>query len=108
MVAGPRTVAGPGWWAIGAGRKGQADRPRRARSRHRLDDGLCLLDRELEALDRGSPRADEDLPHLHIKREADGLAAEGVRMRFIGARERLDPKLQALMAGIEARTVNGT
>ena len=37
-------------------------------------------------------------------READGLAAEGVRMRFIGGRERLDPKLQALMAGIEART----
>ena len=41
---------------------------------------------------------------IYIKREADGLAAEGVRMRFIGARERLDPKLQALMAGIEART----
>ena len=45
---------------------------------------------------------------IYIKREADGLAAEGVRMRFIGARERLDPKLQALMAGIEARTAGKT
>ncbi|UXU74640.1 MULTISPECIES: polyprenyl diphosphate synthase [unclassified Paracoccus (in: a-proteobacteria)] len=40
----------------------------------------------------------------YIEREADGLAAEGVRMRFIGGRERLDPKLQRLMAGIESRT----
>ncbi|WBU58105.1 polyprenyl diphosphate synthase [Paracoccus sediminicola] len=44
----------------------------------------------------------------YIEREADGLAAEGVRMRFIGGRERLDPKLQALMAGIEARTAGNT
>lgn len=40
----------------------------------------------------------------YIEREADRLAAEGVRMRFIGDRTRLDPKLQRLMAGIEART----
>jgi undecaprenyl diphosphate synthase len=40
----------------------------------------------------------------YIQREADRLAAEGVRMRFIGERTRLDPKLQRLMAGIEART----
>ena len=40
----------------------------------------------------------------YIQREADRLAAEGVRMRFIGDRARLDPKLQRLMAGIEART----
>jgi undecaprenyl diphosphate synthase len=40
----------------------------------------------------------------YIQREADRLAAEGVRMRFIGERSRLDPKLQRLMAGIEART----
>ncbi|KGJ06205.1 undecaprenyl diphosphate synthase [Paracoccus halophilus] len=40
----------------------------------------------------------------YIEREADGLSAEGVRMRFIGGRERLDAKLQRLMAGIEART----
>ncbi|AUH63603.1 polyprenyl diphosphate synthase [Paracoccus zhejiangensis] len=44
----------------------------------------------------------------YIQREADGLSAEGVRMRFIGARERLDPKLQSLMAGIEARTAGNT
>ncbi|MFD1796178.1 di-trans,poly-cis-decaprenylcistransferase [Paracoccus aurantiacus] len=44
----------------------------------------------------------------YIQREADGLAAEGVRMRFIGGRERLDPKLRALMAGIEARTASNT
>ena len=40
----------------------------------------------------------------YIQREADKLAAEGVRMRFIGDRTRLDPKLQRLMAGIEKRT----
>ncbi len=40
----------------------------------------------------------------YIEREADRLAAEGVRMRFIGDRARLDPKLQRLMAGIEMRT----
>lgn len=40
----------------------------------------------------------------YIQREADRLAAEGVRMRFIGDRTRLDPKLQRLMAGIETRT----
>jgi undecaprenyl diphosphate synthase len=40
----------------------------------------------------------------YIQREADRMATEGVRMRFIGDRSRLDPKLQRLMAGIEART----
>ena len=40
----------------------------------------------------------------YIEREADRLAAEGVRMRFIGDRSKLDPKLQRLMAGIETRT----
>ncbi|TAG28386.1 MAG: di-trans,poly-cis-decaprenylcistransferase [Rhodobacterales bacterium] len=40
----------------------------------------------------------------YIEREADRLAAAGVRMRFIGERSRFDPKLQRLMAGIEART----
>jgi undecaprenyl diphosphate synthase len=40
----------------------------------------------------------------YIEREADRLAAESVRMRFIGDRSRLDGKLQKLMAGIEART----
>ncbi|MDZ4095613.1 MAG: polyprenyl diphosphate synthase [Paracoccaceae bacterium] len=40
----------------------------------------------------------------YIEREADRLAAEGVRMRFIGDRSRLDAKLQRLMEGIETRT----
>ncbi|KGJ10541.1 di-trans,poly-cis-decaprenylcistransferase (plasmid) [Paracoccus versutus] len=44
----------------------------------------------------------------YIEREADGLSAEGVRMRFIGGRERLEPKLQRLMAGIETRTAGNT
>lgn len=44
----------------------------------------------------------------YIEREADRLAAEGVRMRFIGDRSRLDPKLQRLMAVIEARTAGFT
>jgi undecaprenyl diphosphate synthase len=40
----------------------------------------------------------------YIEREADRIAADGVRMRFIGDRSRLDAKLQRLMEGIEART----
>jgi undecaprenyl diphosphate synthase len=40
----------------------------------------------------------------YIEREADRLAAEGVRMRFIGDRTPLNPKLRRLMDGIEART----
>ena len=40
----------------------------------------------------------------YIEREADRMAAEGVRMRFIGDRSRLDAKLQRLMLDIEART----
>lgn len=44
----------------------------------------------------------------YIEREAEGMSAEGVRMRFIGGRERLDPKLQALMASIRSRTAGNT
>jgi undecaprenyl diphosphate synthase len=44
----------------------------------------------------------------YIEREADRIAADGVRMRFIGDRSRLDAKLQRLMAGIETRTANLT
>jgi len=44
----------------------------------------------------------------YIEREADRLSANGVRLRFIGDRARLDPRLQALMAGIEARTAANT
>ena len=44
----------------------------------------------------------------YIEREADRLSAEGVRMRFIGDRSRLDAKLQRLMLGIEARTAHHT
>src|SRR5690606_41789853 len=36
------------------------------------------------------------------------LSAEGVRLRFIGGRERLDRKLQRLMSGIEARTAGNS
>lgn len=44
----------------------------------------------------------------YIRREADRMSSEGVRMRFIGDRTRLDPKLQRLMSGIEARTAGLT
>ena len=40
----------------------------------------------------------------YIQSEADRLHTEGVRLRFIGGRDRLDKKLQKLMAGIEAKT----
>jgi len=40
----------------------------------------------------------------YIQREADRMSHEGVRMRFIGDRSRLDPTLQSLMSGIEAQT----
>ena len=45
---------------------------------------------------------------LYIQREAARLASEGVRMRFIGDRSRLAPKLQRLMAGIESKTAHLT
>ncbi len=44
----------------------------------------------------------------YIETEADRLSAEGVRVRFVGDRLRLETKLQRLMAGIEARTVDNT
>ncbi len=44
----------------------------------------------------------------YIQREAEEMSREGVRMRFIGERKRLDPKLQDLMAWIEERTRNNT
>ena len=44
----------------------------------------------------------------YIEREADGLSAEGVRLRFIGGRDRLSAKLRRLMEGIEARTAGNT
>ena len=44
----------------------------------------------------------------YIEREADRLATNGVRLRFIGDRTRLEPRLQTLMAGIEARTAPNT
>jgi undecaprenyl diphosphate synthase len=44
----------------------------------------------------------------YIELEADRLSAEGVRMRFIGERARLEPRLRALMDGIERRTANNT
>jgi undecaprenyl diphosphate synthase len=44
----------------------------------------------------------------YIEREADRVAADGIRMQFIGDRSRLDPKLRRLMEGIEARTANLT
>jgi undecaprenyl diphosphate synthase len=40
----------------------------------------------------------------YIETEAERLAKEGVRLRFIGGRERLEPRLQSLMAGIEEKT----
>lgn len=40
----------------------------------------------------------------YIEKEADALSADGVRMRFIGERGRLDGRLARLMAGIEERT----
>lgn len=43
----------------------------------------------------------------YIEREADRLSTNGVRLRFIGDRSRLEPRLQSLMAGIEARTAKG-
>ncbi len=44
----------------------------------------------------------------YIEGEAERMSREGVRLRFIGGRERLDAKLQRLMAGIEARTATNS
>ncbi|TMV93666.1 di-trans,poly-cis-decaprenylcistransferase [Thioclava sp. BHET1] len=43
-----------------------------------------------------------------IRREADALAAEGVHLRFIGDRSRLDPALRETMDQIEDRTRGNT
>lgn len=40
----------------------------------------------------------------YIKKEGARLVAEGVRVRFIGGRDRLEADLQALMTGLEAQT----
>lgn len=40
----------------------------------------------------------------YIKKDSAKLVEEGVRVRFIGGRDRLDPDLQALMAGLEGAT----
>jgi undecaprenyl diphosphate synthase len=40
----------------------------------------------------------------YIKKEGARLVDEGVRVRFIGGRERLDADLQALMGGLESQT----
>ncbi|NEY88741.1 polyprenyl diphosphate synthase [Tabrizicola oligotrophica] len=40
----------------------------------------------------------------YIEREADRMAAESVRMRFIGDRSMLNPRLQRLQTSIENRT----
>ena len=42
----------------------------------------------------------------YIENEAGRMNAEGVRLRFIGDRSRLDKRLQALMARIEAHTAH--
>lgn len=44
----------------------------------------------------------------YIQREAEDMSREGVRMRFIGDRSRLDRKLQDLMLWIEERTAENT
>lgn len=44
----------------------------------------------------------------YIQREAEDMSREGVRMRFIGDRSRLDKKLQDLMLWIEERTKDNT
>ncbi len=41
----------------------------------------------------------------YIKKDSAKLVEEGVRVRFIGGRERLAPDLQAMMAGLERQTV---
>jgi len=40
----------------------------------------------------------------YIRNEAEKLREAGVRVRFIGSRDRLDPAIQELMAGIEGKT----
>ncbi|MEM8569552.1 MAG: polyprenyl diphosphate synthase [Pseudomonadota bacterium] len=44
----------------------------------------------------------------YIKKEGARLVEEGVRVRFIGSRERLDNDLQVLMAGLEGQTSRNT
>jgi undecaprenyl pyrophosphate synthase len=107
MDGNGRWATQSGWPRLVGHRKG-AERvkqivARLPRSGHQMADALCVLDRELEALDRRSAGSD-GLFARYIEREADRMSADGVRMRFIGDRTRLDSRLQTLMDGIEART----
>jgi undecaprenyl diphosphate synthase len=43
----------------------------------------------------------------YLRREAAELAEKGVRVRFIGDRDRLAPDIRAMMAGLEAQTAGG-
>ncbi len=44
----------------------------------------------------------------YIRKESAKLVEEGVRVRFIGGRDRLEADLQALMASLEAATAHNT
>jgi undecaprenyl diphosphate synthase len=43
----------------------------------------------------------------YLRREAAELAEKGVRVRFVGDRERLPADIRSMMAGLEARTAAG-
>ena len=104
---------GNGRWAkqrrlpVAAGHRAGARRS--AASSGRRDPGVQDLDdfrvlhRELVAPARGGRRLMHIFVEL-IEREVPELAEEGVRVRFIGRRDRAPEELQRRMAGMEDRT----
>ena len=83
---------------------GHGDRPGLPRPRGHPPDALRLLDRELAPAAGRGRGADADLPASTSSRKMEGLRRNDVRVRFIGMRHRVPPRLRELMEMLEART----
>ena len=91
-----------------AGHEGAAPRGRGGdRPRRRVAGGLRLLDRELVAHARRDRHAHGDLRRDDRPRVPD-LVRQGVRVRFIGRRDRAPEELQRKMASLERQTTENT
>ena len=80
-----------------------ADRRGGDRPRHRVARRLRVLDRELDAPEEEVERLMEIFAET-IERELPDLVAQGVRVRFIGRRDRAPDDLQRADGGLERET----